>query len=491
MKKISKILCGIIILLFFLSLFMTTYAANSHILSVVSQSAEKKYLENDQGFIEKSIINSNPEKGEVDIQLKLSNISKAVEDANNGDTEVFLVVDNSPSMDFVTTSGKTRKEIVLNSAIQLVESIYKFSSNVKVGLIDFHGKYFIESASIYNATVRQRLTDDKDTMMSAITKQLERNTAGGTNIDAGLQTAKKNFSKTATNKIIILLTDGIPNADCQGNDSGNNVTSEDAIKVQNNTKETIASLKNDGIYTITMLTGLSAEDGNTDKNGTVYNEENTIEENLQAVENVFGTESNPTADKFYFVSSANVDTVINKNILKDVSTKVQNSINNVKIVDYFPQDITDNFEFSYVGIPSTGTTTDKIDTQNKTITWDIGALKGNEVATLTYKLKLKDMNNSTLLEKVISTNEKVVLTYKDVEDKDYTVVLDSSPKVKLTTPKESDGSGGTLKTGSDPTVANTILPNTGTKIIIVAIVLAIVGIGTIGFIKLRSYKDIQ
>lgn len=41
------------------------------------------------------------------------------------------------------------------------------------------------------------------------------------------------------------------------------------------------------------------------------------------------------------------------------------------------------------------------------------------------------MKNKDLLNKTISTNEKVVLTYKDIEQKDYTVTLTSSPKIQL------------------------------------------------------------
>ena len=42
-------------------------------------------------------------------------------------------------------------------------------------------------------------------------------------------------------------------------------------------------------------------------------------------------------------------------------------------------------------------------------------VKDEEEATLKYKLKIKDMQNKNLLEKTISTNEKVVLTYKDMD----------------------------------------------------------------------------
>ena len=46
------------------------------------------------------------------------------------------------------------------------------------------------------------------------------------------------------------------------------------------------------------------------------------------------------------------------------------------------------------------------------------------------------MKNNNLLNKTIATNEKVVLTYKDKDSKDYTVELTSSPKIQLSEVKE-------------------------------------------------------
>lgn len=107
-------------------------------LDIVTKASETKYLENNKGYISKTIVDSDSDKGEVTVELKLSNTKKDVE--KNSTTEIFLVVDNSPSMDFVTSTGETRKELVLDSATQLVTSIFNSSSNVKIGLVDFHGE---------------------------------------------------------------------------------------------------------------------------------------------------------------------------------------------------------------------------------------------------------------------------------------------------------------------------------------------------------------
>lgn len=494
-KNIKKI--GLISLMAFIifSIFSNVYADDLKTsLEIIQKASETKYLENNQGYISKTIVESNSNTGEVTVELKLSNTKKVEQ---TGETEVFLVVDNSPSMDFVTSTGKTRKELVLNSATQLVTSIFNASSKIKVGLIDFHGEtggIFGESASIYNATVRQKLTNDKGKIMSEIQNQLQRNTVGGTNIDAGLQRAQKSFSESASNKIVILLTDGIPNADVNGTSTknANDVTDDGIVQIGVNTKNTILKLKEAGIYTITLLTGMSEQDGNTDKNGTEYKEVNTIEEQLKAAEAIFGTTTNPTADKYYLVSSVDINKIIEEDILQDVTKIVQNPINTIKITDYFPKDITDNFEFSYVGKPNVGTVSEGIDSETNTIEWNIDTLKGDEVATLRYKLKIKDMKNEQLLNKTIATNEKVVLTYKDINAKDYTVILESSPKIQLSKVIEAVNNGEIkIENNNDSTIATGKLPQAGKSIKIVFIIILAILISIGIYKRYHNFRDIK
>ncbi len=494
MKKI--LIIGIVLILICASGITSVNAASTNILQVVKESSTTKNLENDQGYISKSIVNSDPENGEVTVELKLSNTKKETETVSA--TEVFLVIDNSPSMDFMTTAGVSRKQLVVDSAYQLVKSMFDISKNIKVGLIDFEGIF----AGMYDASMRQKLTEDEDTILKAVNDQKTRNGyMGGTNIDAGLKNAENNFSENAGNKVIILLTDGIPTSDAKGNSAGNNVVSEKAIEVQNNTKQTILDLKKKGIYTIAMLTGMDATD--KDENGnSVWGENQTLEESLEAAERIFGTPTNPTADKYYLAQSTDVDSVITEEIFKDVSSKISNPINTVEIVDYFPEDITENFTFEYVGKPNVGEISDVIDEENHTITWNMDTLKGDETATVKYKLKLKDMDNEELLDKVISTNEKVVLTYKDTNEKSYTVTLTDSPQIKLTQKEEErepdipdvnidgNGTGGGTTTGKDNTMAQGTIPQTGESLAIFAVISIVVVIGIVAMNKYKKNMDI-
>ena len=401
-------------------------------LDVVTKASETKYLENNQGFISKTIVDSNKDTGEVTIELKLSNTKK--ETVKSNATEIMLVIDNSISMDFKTAEGKSRKSIILNSARNFVNNVFNTSLNVKIGVVKFCGESGIW-APAYAASLITKPTSNKDEVLKGLQTLENKSTESGTNIQKGLIKAEESFSKDAKNKVIILLTDGCPNEDAKKNnvsDSGMVMKNEKYNTILNNTKNELLNIEENGTMLISLMTGVNSND--VDEYGNVIT---STEDNLQAIETIFGTEDNPTAGKFYNAKTADVNKVISENITSDVQSILYSPLNTVKIVDYFPEDITDNFEFSYVGKPTVGTTSDAIDPEENTITWDIGTLKGNEVATLKYKLKIKDMKNEELLNKTIATNEKVVLTYKDKDSKDYTVELTSSPKIKLSEVKEA------------------------------------------------------
>ncbi len=304
------------------------------------------------------------------------------------------------------------------------------------------------------------LTDNKNSVTNAISQYNSMDTEAGTNIYAGLKKAYENFSSENNNKIIILLTDGVPT---EYTESYNDWASEESV--DSNTKKYIENIGNK-VTLISLMSGIA--DGEEDS------------DDLERVEGIFGTKEKPTSGYFYNISDVDIENVVNNDVFSNVMEKVQNPINTVKVVDYFPEDIIDNFEFSYVGNPSVGTSSEEIDPETKTITWNIDTLKGEGIATLRYKLKIKDMQNAKLLNKTIATNEKVVLTYKDTGLKDYTVTLTSSPKIQLAEVKVVDD-----------TKLNGKLPQTGESIIIAISIVIITLVLLIIYRKYRDYKDIK
>ena len=484
--SINKTIFIFLIIFIVFSIFSNVSASNLKTsLDVVQNASETKYLENDQGYISKTIVDSNSDTGEVTIELKLSNTKKETEQVTYDSTELIFVVDNSKSMKEVVSETQTRRDVVIESAKEFTSKLFKDVNNLKVGLVYYYGFDSEDEGetseqsygTLDTAKILTNLTNNENDVQNALTSLSTMNCNYGTNTDAGLQRAKSMFSSSKTaQRFIILLSDGVPNhaiGESIATGGWFNPSAETHTKnVNAKTRATMQSISNSNINLITMLTGLK----------------DLSENETEILETVFGTTKEPNVGSLYNIADTDISNIIKEKIYVEVLEKVQNPINSTKIIDYFPKDITDNFEFSYVGNPSIGTVSDSIDNETNTIEWNIGTLKGNEIATLRYKLKIKDMKNEQLLNKTIATNEKVVLMYKDTDSKDYTVTLSSSPKIQLTEVKEESNAA----INNDPTIKATgILPNAGVSIKILFIIVLIILFSIITYKKYNSYKDIK
>ncbi|MBQ9659424.1 MAG: VWA domain-containing protein [Clostridia bacterium] len=473
MRKFLKLIFCMLLILFIMVYLSTNVFANT--LSIIQTSQEKK-LENEQGYISKKIVDSNANTGEVTIELEVANANKSSTDTSNNskkNTEIFLIMDESYSMT-TKLGGQSRRNVIRESSKALAKNILENYENVKIGVIKFADE----------AKMTTDLTDNIDEINKAIS------TYEGyvTNLDDALILAQNSYSSGNINKLAIILTDGCPNAI-----SVHRETNENKLTTAQLTKQELINLNNLNVNIITMMTEL---------------------ESTKTAEEIFGTQENPTVGKYYYIADSDIDQIIKNNIYNDIIENIDNyQMQNVKIVDFFPQDITENFEFSYVANPNMGTTSKKIDENYKNIQWDIGTLKSGEVATLKYKLKIKNINNDELLNKTISTNEKVIVTYTDKSSKDYTVTLDDSPKIQLIKEKEvindnkDDNTKDSLEKNEndenkkeesenvnepkDSTQASGMLPNTGKGMMILLNFLIVSVISVILYKKNRKFGDIR
>ena len=412
MKKIFRTF--ILMITVVISCGNAIYATNTE-FKIIENEGQTKQLDNDQGVVSKHIVDSNVENGEVIIEIKFSNTSN--NEQKVGKTEVIFVVDNSASMGTVTSSKVSRKNTIINATENFVDNLYQQNSNVYMGLVKFSEQ----------ANVITNLTNQKQTMLNGINSFKNTALESDTNIAIGLTTANSKFSSDCENKILVLLTDGISYVE--------------------ETKTALKNVEKTGTYIISMIS-----DTNSSK-----------------VIQAFGTEANPTAGKVYNIGDTDIDKVITDSIFEDVIETIQKPISNITITDYFPEDIINNFEFSYVEKPNYGTISEVID-ENGSIVWKIDSLLGSEEASVKYKLKLKDMNNQSIINKIIPTNEKVDITYTDYNNKKYELVLDNSPKVQLYQEIQEtviEGEEQEAKPKDEPvkvedtTTVKTIIPKTG------------------------------
>ena len=148
-----------------------------------------------------------------------------------------------------------------------------------------------------------------------------------------------------------------------------------------------------------MLTGIDDES---------YVPSGTSKNFGQIITEVFGTSSNPTAGKFYYVTDDKAEQTIKTEIYNSL-LPVSQSYKNITVTDYFPEEIINNFDFFICRKANVGNISAEVDKKNNSITWTIPELASGKTATVQYKLKLKQDFDSKIVNKILNTNEKLIL----------------------------------------------------------------------------------
>lgn len=426
----NKIFMGIFLIMILLA--NVSFASYSTVtMSVVEEPICTIPIGENSKF-EKKLISKDLANKEVTLQLQVTN----EEIANISNAEVVLVIDNSNSMKESTDSGLVRSDVLKSSAKTFLSNLLKNSDNLKIGLVSFstsmekNEEGFITLGTTNDATKLSDLTSNPSTLAKAIDDitYAEPGIASYTNLEAGLQMGNSLFSKENNSKYLIVLTDGIPNV----------ILGQNAVKYDENTisatKARYQSIISSGTHVVTMLTGIESGDSTISSSDYTYNE---------YIENIWGTPSNSTNGDFYFITDDEIEKTITQDIYQSLMP-VQKTLKDITIVDYFPAEIVKNFDFAYVSNANIGTISSTIDTSNNSITWTIPELASGQTATVQYKLKLKENFDSSIVNKILNTNQKVDIEYNDFDNTKQTKTSDISPKLKLAEPPAVLPKAGTL-----------------------------------------------
>lgn len=413
----------------------------------------------DNAYFEKKLIEKDLTNKEVTIQLQVVNNEAAAKPTG----ELMLVLDNSNSMNETVDENETitRKDLIFESAKTLVSSLLENNDDLKIGIVSFSSFYnpsnstdISQEATLEDANIVSDLSTDASTLSSAI-DNIEAN-GPRTDLDAGITLASEQFTEEDNNKYMIVLTDGVPNISLGHN---NPYYSDDTI---NATKSKLQELDSQGVKMTTMLTGINNEDdvpfGNTKTYGQIITE-------------IFGTEESPTVGNFYYVTDDQVETTITNDIYNSL-LPISQSYTDIVIKDYFPQEIVDNFEFAYVSDANIGEISAEVDTTDNSITWIIPELASDETATVQYTLKLKEDFDSSIIGKLLDTNERVDITYNDFNGENHEDSSDVTPVLKLTEPPKE-------------------LPKAGLTTILITLGIVAVGLFTFSLVKLNTYKNVK
>ena len=442
-KKILSIFC-IFTFLFSLcsSSFAATVSASKTTMSVVDKSICEIKLK-DMGNFTKELTEFDANKKEVTITLTLKNIME--QENITKPIEMFLVLDNSHSMTS-TYEGKEKRQYVAETASAFVNALFDHYENAKIGIVSFSS---VDSGTTLgtenDAKLLLNLSDSKDSVQRTITNYTT--TEGPfTNIEAGLTIAEKNFTSSAdSQKYIVLISDGVPNL-CL--DTNTTLTYSGIIA--SNTKKKLVDLKDKGYNIFSVLMGL-AESNTPNPSAPTIADGSRNMTYRELAEEIFGTSSSPSASEFYYIDYTNLSKTVNTDIFNKITYSKDNTLKNIVVKDYFPKEILENFNFEYVKSPNIGKVSAEVDSSDNSITWEIELLKEGEIATLSYKLTLKDEYNEEIVAKVLPTNTKVDIDFETVDGKGNSN-SDVSPKVKLVINEVKD---------PDKTIAKDPIPQTG------------------------------
>jgi len=400
-------------LLLLILLVNVSFASYSTVtMSVVEEPICTIQLSDNSKF-EKKLISKDLQNKEVTLQLQVTNEEKS----NKPTGEIMLVLDNSDSMKLETSTETVRKDLVFESAKTLVSNLLKDNENLKIGVVSFSTNTDVsKEGTTEDAEVVSKLSNDSNALLNSISS-IEA-TGPRTDLEAGLEIASGEFTKTDNNKYMIVLTDGVPNVALNYNKV---YYSDDVIT---KTKTKLEALKTANVDVITMLTGIDNPEQVPAGVTKSYN---------QIITEIFGTQENPTVGTFYYVTDDKVESTIKNDIYNSLVPE-EKTLKDIKVVDYFPKEIIDNFDFSYVSNANIGEISTTVDKANNSITWNIPSLASGQTATVQYKLKLKENFDSNIVNKILNTNEKVDVTYTDLDNKSQAKTSDVSPKLKLTEP---------------------------------------------------------
>ena len=202
------------------------------------------------------------------------------------------------------------------------------------------------------------------------------------------------------------------------------------------------------------------------------------------VQELYGTLDIPTYGKMYSLNNNSLEKVVTEYIYEDIMKDIRVDIKSAVIKEYFSKDILENFTISF--------SDENVDITNLKndgyIVWNIGNLEGNKVASVQYTLKINNMKNVKLLDKIIAISEKTELSYTNYIDEQTTIISTSSPKIKLVKISYSEDLANN-KEQEDPTVAPGRIAQAGGSDTFKWAAFILLGIGMIAFIRYRSLKE--
>ena len=491
----------------------SVFAASYNIESVKETTTLEKVIDSKQGKIENKITKVDGTNLEVYGEVSFTNT--VYESSQQKQlTEIYIMIPEN------IVEKTTQYESYKKYIEEFAQKVYSKNMNTKIGIIGIKGPissftladdnlvvpddddegYIPGSAD--NAEIVAKLTDSIQDLKNGLSGMNPEKKEYYTNLQAAIGLARRSYS-SGTNRILISLFDNVPLV-CNGMQSSINHTVDDdfseLVKAHNDaivseTQKEILTLKNNNISFILLR-----------PDDTSYNQvwrDGTGEiildyDGSQHVKDLYGTIENPTYGKMYSLNSDGLEKIVTQYIYEDVIEEIGTTLENIEIQVAFTKDIIDNFVITSLVSDDKTIDSSKLESDGKFI-WNIAKLNEGETVTLKYKLKLKDSNASSILDKNISLNNILI----SLGDKSKDVSMTESPVIKVTQPANNSGNNGNNQNNSgnnstgnngnsnnDPTIAKENFPKAG-KIVLAFALVSLIGCAGVGITKMINLRDVK
>ena len=339
-------------------------------------------------------------------------------------TEIVLVIDRSLSM---TQYGRDWLDNAKKAAKVFAKKVLTGDPNVRIAVVAYAAKTIDDRDFSSDLTTVQQHIDAINT---------ENGDWHGTNIQAGIHSARERFKKTGNkdaDKFMIVLADGAPNYRFTYKDWGIGTTFDltDAQKrtyhinnwfswlfyatsdafnyneVKNTEQyaytaaasEAYAAKATDGITCYAI--GYGIPQGNNEINALMYS--------------IASTDAG-------FVNAGTDENAITK-VFSDIATDIQYKAHDVTLTDTMGAGFTYLSNETY---PSNPVVTPSAD--NKTVTWNVADKLGDETKTLTFYVQYDKQNLTDAA--TLPTNTSASLSYKDNKGNAQTPITVDSPAIE-------------------------------------------------------------
>lgn len=489
----------------------SAFAASYNIESVKETTTLEKVIDSKQGKIENKITKVDGTNLEVYGEVSFTNTVYESSQQKQM-TEIYIMIPENIAV------KSTQYESYKKYIEEFAQKVYSKNMNTKIGIIGIKGpvnSYTITDDNLLtdndgneadipgsadNAEIVAELTDNIQNLKNGLSGMNPKKIKYYTNLQAAIGLARRSYS-SGTNRILISLFDNVPLV-CNGIQNSIQRTDEDVFSEQvkdhndaivSETKKEMMALKNNNISFILLRpddTSYNQEWCDTETGEIILEYDGS-----QHVKDLYGTIENPTYGKMYSLNSDGLEKIVTQYIYEDVIEEIGTTLENIEIQVAFTKDIIDNFVITSLVSDDKTIDSSKLESDGKFI-WNIAKLNEGENVTLKYKLKLKDSNASSMLDKNISLNNILI----SLGDKSKDVSMTESPVIKVTQSANNSGNnqnnsgnnstGNNENSNNDPTIAKENFPKAG-KIVLAFALVSLIGCAGVGITKMIKLRDVK